>query len=230
MVLERANRAAHVTPMLGWSGPVPFRSGPSAAASTVSAPLATTSCKSNPIMHYASGVRDATIRGAHGAVRCSPESRFYRHRAPMRAHERCGVQPSPVYIFDLHGHTHGEHGRAIMEARARSLGLERAAGDKGRCMLHNHGRTGPRSCLRGLRHPLFRGGVLAALGASAPRPAGQGGRCDVPEAVLEPAGDFLEVAHAARAGRLSALGLLAPLVRAQLRGRVPALRALYSSR
>ena len=46
-----------------------------------------------------------------------------------------------------------------------------------------------------------------------------------PEAVLEAARDRLEVAHAASAGRLSALSLLAPLVRPQLCRRVAALRA-----
>ena len=38
---------------------------------------------------------------------------------------------------------------------------------------------------------------------------------------------MLEVAHAASTGRLSALGLLSPLVRPQLSTRVAALRALY---
>ena len=40
---------------------------------------------------------------------------------------------------------------------------------------------------------------------------------------------MLEVAHATSARRLSALGLLAPLVRPQLRAGVAALRTLYGS-
>jgi hypothetical protein len=46
-----------------------------------------------------------------------------------------------------------------------------------------------------------------------------------PETILKPAGHVLEVLHAARAGSLSALGLLAPLIRPQFGGRVSALRA-----
>ena len=34
----------------------------------------------------------------------------------------------------------------------------------------------------------------------------------MPEAILEPSGDMFEVAHAACAGCLSALGLLSPLI------------------
>ena len=49
---------------------------------------------------------------------------------------------------------------------------------------------------------------------------------NAPEAVLEASRDGLEVPHAASASGLSALGLLAPFVRPQLRTRVTALSAL----
>ena len=48
---------------------------------------------------------------------------------------------------------------------------------------------------------------------------------DAPEAVLEPPRDGLEVAHPAGTSGLSALGLLSPLVRAELGRGVAALRA-----
>lgn len=51
-------------------------------------------------------------------------------------------------------------------------------------------------------------------------------RYNSPEAVLEPPRDGLQVAHATSTGRLSALGLLAPLVRPELRAGVATLRAL----
>ena len=51
---------------------------------------------------------------------------------------------------------------------------------------------------------------------------------DEPEAVLEPPRDVLQVAHATSAGGLSALGLLAPLIRPELRAGVAALSAVYS--
>ena len=47
-----------------------------------------------------------------------------------------------------------------------------------------------------------------------------------PEAVLEPPRNVIQVAHAASAGGLSALSLLAPLVRPELRAGVAALGAL----
>ena len=47
-----------------------------------------------------------------------------------------------------------------------------------------------------------------------------------PEAVLEASRHGLEVAHTASASGLSALGLLAPLVRPELRAGVAALRTL----
>ena len=49
---------------------------------------------------------------------------------------------------------------------------------------------------------------------------------DAPEAVLEPPRNSLQVAHATSTSRLSALGLLAPLVRPELSTGVAALRAL----
>ena len=51
------------------------------------------------------------------------------------------------------------------------------------------------------------------------------GSSHVPESILKPSGDVFEVAHAACAGCLSALGLLSPLIRAQPRRWVAALGA-----
>ena len=51
-----------------------------------------------------------------------------------------------------------------------------------------------------------------------------------PEAVLEPPGDRLEVAHAAGTSRLAALGLLAPLERADLGRGVAARGASWTGR
>lgn len=51
----------------------------------------------------------------------------------------------------------------------------------------------------------------------------------MPEAVLEASRDLLEVTHASGTSGLSALGLLAPLVRPQLCARIAALRALCSN-
>jgi hypothetical protein len=50
---------------------------------------------------------------------------------------------------------------------------------------------------------------------------------NAPEAVLEPPGHVLQIAHPASAGCLSALCLLAPLIRAEFGCRVPALRACW---
>ena len=50
-----------------------------------------------------------------------------------------------------------------------------------------------------------------------------------PEAILESPRNGLQVAHAASTSRLSALGLLAPLIRPELRPRVAALSAFYKS-
>ena len=81
-------------------------------------------------------------------------------------------------------------------------------------------------CLRRRLGPLDSAGVLPMVeprvsGEKRPRPM-----ANEPEAVLESPRDGLEVAHAASAGGLSALGLLAPLVRPELSTGVAALRAL----
>ena len=47
-------------------------------------------------------------------------------------------------------------------------------------------------------------------------------KCDIPEAVLEPPRDLLQVTHPSSSGGLSALSLLAPLERPDLGRRVPA--------